>query len=79
MNAVKDSYFDYSADPEPTNPTPEKPEGTKSGLSGGAVTGIVFAMVALTVVITIVVLQFVLNRRGVSLFGYSRHKNEATA
>ena len=79
MNAVKDSYFDYSADPEPTDPKSPKPKGTKSGLSGGAITGIVFAMVALAVVITIVVLQFILSRRGVSLFSYSRHKDEATA
>ena len=78
MTAVKDSYFDYSADPNQSEPDSHH-DGKKAGLTGGAVAGITIAMVIITVVITIAVLQVVLKRRGVQLFSYSRHTNEATA
>ena len=79
LNGIKDSYFDYSAGPDPYEPDSEHGEGKKAGLAGGAVVGIVFAVVIITVVITITALYVVLKRRGVQLFNYSRYSNEPTA
>lgn len=74
LTAQKTSYYDIYVDgPDPSTP---KRETKKAGLTRGAVTAIVLSMIILAIVLTIVAVHFVLKRRGVHLFNYSRHSNE---
>ncbi len=84
LDVVRESYYDYAmGGPDPVRPTDKTNQGGpakgKAGVSQGAAVGIAIAFFFLAVVLTVVVMGFVLKRRGVSLFQFSRFHNEATA
>ena len=80
MSAVKSSYYDLYVDgPDPVAPGPKGDGKKQAGMTRGAVAAIVLAMVVVAVILTVGVLHVILKRRGVQLFNYSRHTDEATA
>lgn len=80
MKAQKASYYDNFIDgPDPVKPKKKDAKPSRAGVSSGAAAGITIAIFLLAVVLTVVAVNFILKRRGVNLFQYSRYNNEQTA
>lgn len=81
VNVVADtkSFYDVYVDGPVPPEGNEKHDSHGAGLGRGAIAALVLSMVVIAILLTIVVLNFVLKRRGVQLFNYARHTDEATA
>eukprot|EP00795_Rhopilema_esculentum_P010656 gene10656-19398_t len=78
LPAQKDSYYDVFVD----GPDPQPPNSVKKGKAGmaaGAVAAISIAFIVIAVLLTVALMHFILKRRGIQLFQYSRHSDDPTA